>query len=411
MGFLQKMFKNAYNFPTRLTTWDMPTYSNAGELITTETALYLAPVYAAINAKASTLSKMPLEVFQKTDKGNIKANNQISYLLNTRPNPNMTPFQFIHLIITHQNAYGVSYVKMDFDNKGNIKALIPLNSPYVSLAIDDNGNKFYIESGYDIINQDLLTPQVYNEDEIIRLPYLTMDGFTAKSPIAVLRETIGTYKKQQKFLGSYYSNGTLARGVLKIPTQLNKSAKDKVREAWMEANAGEDNMSKIAILDNGIDFQNITLPLEDAEFIASQKFGVEEIARVFGVPLHLLQSLDHATYSNIEQQSIDFISNTIHPMAVLMEQEMSFKLFTKNQQQAGFHVKFDLSSGLRADSVSRANYYKTLLDSGVLSINEVRAKEEMNAIANGDKHFVSLNFASLDTIDEYQAAKNGEGGS
>jgi HK97 family phage portal protein len=239
---------------------------------------------------------------------------------------------------------------------------------------------------------------------------LTRDGFTPISPISVARESIGTLKKQEKFIGSFYENGTLTRGVLKVDTQLSKNAKDAVRQAWMDANTGEDNASKIAVLDSGVTFENITIPLQDAEFIASQKFGVEQIARIFNVPAHMIGDLSHATFSNIEQMSMDFIQNTIMPETQAWEEELNYKLFTTGEQKKGFYVKFNLTAALRGDSISRGNYYKTMSEIGAYSINEIRDLEEMDAIGPaGDVHRVDLNHVSIQIADEYQLAKANAG--
>jgi HK97 family phage portal protein len=402
MGMLGKFFNRGYVRLTGTYDWQTPVVSSSGEVVTAHNALNLAAIYSCVNVKANAIAKLPLGVFQKTDNGRVKVvNHPVQRLLETRPNPYMTPFLFKHTMEVHRNLYGVAYIKQEFDKYGRPVALYLMYPPYVTVAEDLDGKKFYIETLPGVENTT-----VYDETEILRLPYLTIDGFEPKSPITVARETIGTLKQQQKFLGSFYSNGTLTRGILRIPSQLNKDAKEKVRQAWQEANSGTDNASKIAILDSGIEFQNITIPLQDAEFIASQKFGIEEIARIFNVPLHMINSLENATFSNIEQQSLDFFVNTIAPELVAMEEEMNFKLFTTLEADGGYYVKFNMASALRGDSTARANYYKTMVEMGVYSINEVRELEEKDRIDNGDNHFISLNFTTLNNLENYQNGKN-----
>lgn len=382
--------------------WSFSVPNAAGEVVNSDTALNLSVVYACINVKANALAKLPLQVYQKTDKGSTRVpNHTIAYLLETRPNPYMTPFVFKHTTEVHRNLHGVAYWRIQFAQNGKPESLWLLHPPSITVVEDTKGQKFYVEATAGQEN-------VYNEDEIIRLPYLTSDGYNPKPPIMVAKETIGTLKKQEKFLGSFYSNGTLTRGVLKVPTQLNKESKDKVREAWHAANSGESNSSKIAVLDAGIEFQNITIPLEQAQFIESQKFGIEEIARIFGVPLHLINSLDRSTFNNIEQQSMDFVINCLSPNAVAWEEELTYKLFTTQEQKKGLYVKYNMTSALRGDSQARANYYKTMLEAGVYSINEVRELEEKDRIDGGDKHLVSLNFTTIENLETYQAAKSGQ---
>lgn len=389
-------------------TWEQPladvfvTPTVSGETITSLTALNVGAIYACVNIKANAIAKLPLQVYRKNKNGRERdTSHQVSYLLETRPNSYQTPFVFKHTITVHRNLWGTAYIRMVNDGTGNIKELIIINPSTVSAVQDMKGSHWYVENRS--IGNDVGT-YVYHPSEIIVLPYLSTDGIIGKSPITIARETAGTMLAAQKFLGSFYKNGTTTKGIIKTATQLNKEAKDKVREAWAIANSGNENANKIAVLDNGMEFQNMTMPLQDAEFIASQKFGVAEIARIFNVPLHKLNELDRATFSNIEQQSMEFIQDCIQPELVAWEEELNWKLFTTLEQKR-YYVRFNLSSALRGDSQSRAAYYKEMIGSGVYSINEVRALEEKDAIEGGDKHRVDLNHISIDIADEYQMAK------
>jgi HK97 family phage portal protein len=336
-------------------------------------------------------------VYRKTENGRERVyDHPVAQLLSNRVNPLMSPFSFIHLLQTHRGTHGVTYSRIDTDRKGKVIGLYPLNPLTVTIVEDVTGKIFYEGK-----------TNVYNQDELLIIMYLSTDGITPKSPIDVLRETAGLMTAQDKYLSSFYKNGTLTRGVLKIPTQLNKDAKDKVRQAWMEANSGNSNASKIAILDSGIDFENISLNLADQEFLASRKFSIEEISRAYNVPLHMLNSMDRATFNNIEQMSMDFAMGTLMPEAIAIEQEMTYKLFTPSEQKQGLYVKFNMSSAMRADSTARSQYYKTMIDAGIYSINEIRQLEEMNSIGEiGDKHRVDLNHISIDIADEYQINKS-----
>ena len=404
MGFIQKM--RDFLVKNSLTTWEQTLYDAfstptlSGETITTRNALTIGAVYACVNIKANAVAKLPLQVFKKGSRGRERETvHQVSYLLETRPNPYMTPFVFKHTVTVHRNLWGNAYIQMVFDQSGVVKALNPLDPAKVSAVEDLNGKIWY---SYTSDKGTVL----YEPSEIIVLPYLSTDGITGKSPIAIARETAGTMKSAQKFLGSFYKNGTATRGILKTPTPLEKAARDRLRAAWQESNSGIDNAHSIAILDGGLEYQNMTMPLQDAEFIATQKFNVAEIARIFNVPLHKLNEMDRATFSNIEHQSMEFIEDCIQPELTAWEEELNYKLFTTKEQKR-YYVKFNLNGAMRGDSQSRATYYKEMIAMGAMTIDEVRALEERDAIDNGDRPLVSLNYTFLDKLEEYQMAKAG----
>ncbi|SEM35005.1 phage portal protein, HK97 family [Mesobacillus persicus] len=401
MGLLSKFFTQPKNAVSLNDFFKSVPNTNAGEVITNEGALNLSPIYAAVNLKANSLAKLPIHVYRKTEKGRERVyDHPVAQLLSGRVNPLMSTFTFVHLLQTHRGTEGVHYSRINTDRKGKVIGLYPLNPSRVDIVEDISGKIFYVES-----TKDGKT-NVYNQEELLVITYLTTDGITPKSPIDVLRETAGLITAQDRYITSFYSQGTLTRGVLKIPTQLSKDAKDAVRRHWMEANS-KGNEQKVAVLDSGMEFQNITLNLADQEFLASRKFSIEEIARAYNIPLHMLNSLESATFNNIEQMTMSFVMDTLMPEAIAIEQELNYKLFTPSEQKQGLYVKFNLSSAMRADSVARSQFYKTMIEAGIYSINEIRKFEEMNAIENGDKHYRSLNFIDIDSADEYQKAKAG----
>lgn len=403
MGFLQKIFnKTTIASVGDWNTWG--TNTTAGQNVTIENSLNLSSVYACINVKANALAKQPLQVFRTGNKGKERVtDHQVARLLSERPNAYMTPFMFFHTAQVHRNTHGVVYIRKQYVGT-RLDSLHFLHPPSVTpVMVTDPDTKeqkmFYVENGVNGQN-------TYDEDEIIRVMYMSLDGINPKSPIRVARETIGTMKAQNKFLSSFYSNGTLTRGVLEVATTLNKDAKDKIRQHWEEANTGEANASKVAVLDSGMQFKNITLPLQDAEFIASMKFGMQDICRIFNVPPHMVGDLERATFSNIEHQAMQFVTEVMLPDAISFEQELNRKLFTEKERRSGYYVKFNFASALRGDNASRGNLYKVMLEMGVLSINEVRELEEKEAIENGDKHLISLNHTTLDNLEHYQNNKN-----
>ncbi|EFQ04380.1 phage portal protein, partial [Megasphaera micronuciformis] len=207
----------------------------------------------------------------------------------------------------------------------------------------------------------------------------------------------------------FYRNSTLSSGILKTATKLNAEAKEKVRSEWEKLNSGKDNQGKIAVLDVGLDFQQLGMPLDQAQFLDTQKFGITEVAKVYRVPPHKLAQLDRATYANAEAMGLDYIKTTLLPIFTQWEQEINYKLFTETER-ASFYVKFNAAAELRGDSTARAGYYRDMLNNGIYTINEIREMEEMDGIGkNGDQHFVSLNYTTLDQVGQQTASKGGEG--
>lgn len=187
---------------------------------------------------------------------------------------------------------------------------------------------------------------------------------------------------------------------------LNKEAKEKIRDEWEKANTGIDNAQRVAILDAGLEFQSLSMPLKDAQFIEAMRFDRAEIANIYDIPLHMVNELDRATYSNIEQENLSFLQNTINPSLVQYQEEFANKLFTE-REQSKYYINVNLDMILRADTKTRGEFYKIMLDKGVYSINEVRELEERNAIEGGDTHRVDLNHVNIEIADEYQLARAG----
>lgn len=402
-------FRNLFNETSSdLQTWEQPLAdafgipSSSGIIISAENSLMVGTIYACVNLKANTIAKLPLQVFKKNKNSRERATlHQVSYLLEKRPNPYQTPFVFKHTVTVHRNLWGKAYIRMAFNNRGEVIGLYLLE-PSRTQIVADSDNKLWF-----LYSDSKGNFKKYDHSEIIYLPYLSTDGINGKSPITIARETAGTMKAAQRLMGSIYESGTMSTSVLKTSEKISPEAKKVLRNSWQEANAGLDNAGKVAILDGGFEYESIPMSLQDAEFVASQKFNIAEIARIFNVPLHMLNELDRSTNNNIEHQSMEFIHNTIQPELVAWEEEMNYKLFTTNEQKK-YYVKFNLNSAMRGDSNSRATFYEKMLDRGAFSINKVLELEDMDGIGElGDIHRVDLNHVSIEIADEYQLAKSG----
>lgn len=300
-------------------------------------------------------------------------------------------------MMTHVLTWGNAYSMIEFGAHGFPENLYPLRPDATKAYIHPDSGRLWYQT-----NVNGRTMELY-EHQVLHFKGLSTDGIHGKSPIGVVREHIGAQAAATKYNAKLYKNEATPRGILKVPSFLDEKPKENVRKEWLRVNQGEN----IAIIDNGLEYQSIAMPLQEAQFVESMKFNKAQIAMIYKVPLHKINELDKATFSNIEHQSIEYMKNTLQPWIVNFEQELNIKLFTDSDQKNGHYVKFNVDSELRGDSKTQAEYFKLMIESGILNKNEVRDLLERNPIEHGDKYLTSLNYVSLDFMEEYQRLKAG----
>lgn len=382
--------------------------TSSGERITNDKALLNSNVYTCASILGGDIGKLPLQVFKRRGNGIEKdSSHPVSRLLGVRSNPYMSAYIFKELMQVHVTVWGNGYANIEWEtsgpNNGRPKALWPLDPSKTDVQVDNvTGEVWYVTT--------LPSGEVrkIKHSDVLHFKAISKSGLKGITPISVIREELGVQQAQRKFLGSFYSNGTATRGILKLPagTSLDKPAKDKARDEWQKANSGLNNAHRIAILDAGMEYQTLGMPLNDAQFIETSKFGIAEVAKIYKVPGYKL-GLTDVKFSNMENQSLEYVKSTLQPIMTNWEQECDFKLFTEVERRR-YYTKFNATGELRGDSASRAAYYKEMIAMGVYTINEVRELEERDNIGEmGDRHFVSLNYVSLEKMDQYQALKAG----
>lgn len=378
--------------------------TSSGEVVNEETAMKMAAVYACIRLLSQSVAKLPLHVYNNKGGKKIKdERHAVTQLLETRPNPYMTPFDFKMTMETHRQLYGNAYAEIQFGRDGYPKGLWILNPELTEVVTDD---KNHGRVWYTTVLPDGQSVKLKYEN-VLHIKNIGLTGLKGMSPIAVARETIGSQMASQKYVSKFYKNGTTAKGVLSVPgVTLKPEAKKIVREEWEKMNTGMTNANRIAILDSGITYQDLTMSQADAQFIETQKLNTTDIARIYNVPPHMIADLEHATFSNIEHQSISFVKNTLQPLLVSWEQALNFQLFTPTEQK-NYYCKYNVDSELRGDSKSRAEYYEIMERIGAYNIDEIRDKEDLPALEDGlgKKHLISLNYTFLDKLEEYQMSK------
>ena len=364
----------------------------SGKTVNERTAMQTTAVYACVRILAETIASLPLNVYRSTDNGKEKAtDHQLYYLLHDEPNPEMTSFVFRETLMSHLLLWGNAYAQIIRDGRGRILALYPLLPDRMTVDRTTDGRLYYEDrkdTGYVILRPE----------DILHIPGLGFDGLVGYSPIAMAKNAIGMAIATEEYGSKFFANGASPGGVLEHPGVVKDPA--RIRESWNAVYQGSGNAHRIAVLEEGMKFQSIGIPPEQAQFLETRKFQTEEICRIFRVPPHLVANLDKATFSNIEHQSISFVVHTIRPWLVRLEQGMNKALLSPSEKGQYF-VGFVVDGLLRGDYSSRMQGYAVGIQNGFLSPNDVRALENMNTIEHGDIYAMNGNMLKLEDVGAY----------
>jgi HK97 family phage portal protein len=364
----------------------------SGKTVNERTAMQTTAVYACVRILAETIASLPLNVYRSTDNGKEKAiDHQLYYLLHDEPNPEMTSFVFRETLMSHLLLWGNAYAQIIRDARGQILALYPLLPDRMTVDRTTDGRLYYEyrkDTGYVILRPE----------DILHIPGLGFDGLVGYSPIAMAKNAIGMAIATEEYGSKFFANGASPGGVLEHPGVVKDPA--RIRESWNAVYQGSGNAHRIAVLEEGMKFQSIGIPPEQAQFLETRKFQTEEICRIFRVPPHLVANLDKATFSNIEHQSISFVVHTIRPWLVRLEQGMNKALLSPSEKGQYF-VGFVVDGLLRGDYSSRMQGYAVGIQNGFLSPNDVRALENMNTIEHGDIYAMNGNMLKLEDVGAY----------
>lgn len=361
-----------------------------GVKATPTNALLFDVVYACVNVLSDDIAKLPFKTYRKNKKGAIEQvkDNDVHYVLRVRPNRFMTPYTFMKLAVTDLLIHGNFYALIAYGKNGEIEELLPLTSS-LTTPIVDNGRLFY--QTYYRGETKILYP-----DEVIHLKGMSYDGIIGMSPIHSVKTELESISLASVYNRDMIERGAIPQGVLKVAGQLGTGAKNKVRDSWERVNSGE----AIAILDNGLEYQQIGISQSDIQWLEGQRYNTQRVASLFKVPLHKINDLTNATYTNIEAQSLDYIKHTLQPLITQIEEEFGYKLYSEDKQKQDYYVKFNMDSELRGDSKSRAEVNEIYLRSGAKTINEIRASNEDSpfdsSVAN--EPLITLNVAPLENV-------------
>lgn len=361
------------------------------QVVTEQTALRIAAVYACVRVLSETLAQVPLITYRRlTPRGRERANTHPLYdVLHSKPNSWQTSFVWRQQAMVHLLLHGNAYSRIVAGPRGFADQLVPLNPLRMQLEQLDTGRILY-----------RYTPEkgqreTYTQDEIFHLRGMTLDGMTGLSPIAYHRETLGMAMAQQEYAARFYANDARPGGTLEHPGSFkNPETADKIKDEWQKIYAGQGRHS-VALLQEGMKFTPLQMSHEDMQFIETRKFSVTDIARLFRVPPHMIADLDRATFSNIEEMALEFVTYSITPWFVLWEQQISADLILAPQY---YYAEFLTDGLLRGNMAARYTAYAVGRNNGWLSANEIREKENLNprSDAGGDAYLDPLNMQRSD---------------
>lgn len=384
-------------------SYDSPSYtyffgrSNAGKRVTDKTALQHIVVYACVRVLSEAIAQLPLHVYKYTDNGKERVpKHPLYFLLHDQPNPEMTSFVFRETLMSHLLIYGNAFAQIIRNGRGEVVGLYPLMPDCVKVDRDDKNRLIYIYSRYDEANPNVkkMGDIVLGAEDVLHIPGLGFDGLVGYSPIAMAKNALGISLACEEYGASFFANGASPSGVLEHPGVIKNP--EKVRNAWRQA-YGSGNSHKVAVIEEGMKYTPISIPNNEAQFLETRKFQLEEIARLYRVPLHLIGDLEHATFSNIEQQSLEFVKYTLDPWIVRWEQSMQ-KALLSDSEKSTYFIKFNVEGLLRGDYASRMQGYATARQNGWMNANDIRELEDMNQIPDelgGNLYLVNGSFTKL----------------
>ena len=346
---------------------------------------------AAVKIISETIASLPLNVYR--DKGSTKErapNHPLFEVLHYQSNPEMTAYTFRETIQGHILNWGNGYAYIDRNGAGAVTALWPLLPDLTRPDRDESGNLFY----WTVLPK---TKELRKLDpfDVLHLPGFGFDGIVGYNPVRLAQEAIGLTIAAEGFGAAFFGNGATPSGVIEYPTALSDKALENYKKEARNAYQGLTNAHKLMILEEGLKYHQVTIPPDAAQFLETRKFQIAEIARLFRVPLHMLQELERSTNNNIEHQSIEFVVHTIRPWLVRWEQRMRMQLLSPRERRAGYYTEFVVEGLLRGDTKSRYEAYGAALDKGWMNPNEVRGLENLNPYPGGDAYRVPLNTARV----------------
>ena len=385
--------------------------TTSGKAVTERSAMQMTAVYSCVRILAEAVAGLPLHLYRyKEDGGKEKALDHPLYLLlHDEPNPEMSSFVFRETLMTHLLLWGNAYAQIIRNGKGEVIALYPLMPNRMVVDRDIHGQLYYqyTRSTEEAPTMKGVTVNLPPSD-VLHIPGLGFDGLVGYSPIAMAKNAIGMAIACEEYGAKFFANGAAPGGVLEHPGTIKDP--QRVRESWQSTFGGSGNSNKIAVLEEGMKYTPIGISPEQAQFLETRKFQINEIARIFRVPPHMVGDLEKSSFSNIEQQSLEFVKYTLEPWLVRWEQSIQRTLFSPEEKKRYF-AKFNVEGLLRGDYASRMSGYATARQNGWMSANDIRELENMDRIPaeeGGDLYLINGNMLPLGNAGAFADTQTGK---
>src|SRR5574344_1223608 len=297
--------------------------TTSGKRVNERSAMQMTAVYSCVRILSEAVASLPLHFYKYDENGSKKKaiEHPLYFLLHDEPNPEMTSFVFRETLMTHLLLWGNAYAQIIRNGRGEVIALYPLMPNRMEVNRDTNGMLYYVyqKSGDDAPTMEG-SSVILSPGEVLHVPGLGFDGLVGYSPIAMAKNAIGLSMAAEEYGAKFYANGAAPSGVLEHPGVLKDPA--KVRDSWNAAFGGSSNSHKVAVLEEGLKYTPISISPNEAQFLETRKFQIDEIARIFRVPPHMVGDLEKSSFSNIEQQSLEFVKYTLDPWVARWEQTL-----------------------------------------------------------------------------------------
>lgn len=409
MGIINKLFKSRDHpkIDNRTVGSSCSFYmggSSAGKNVNERSAMQMTAVYSCVRILAEAVAGLPLHLYRyKEDGGKERAiDNNLYHLLHDEPNKEMSSFIFRETLMTHLLLWGNAYAQIIRNGKGEVVALYPLMPNKMQVDRDENGELYYIYTRSSDEAKTMEGVTVYlTPRDVLHIPGLGFDGLVGYSPIAMAKNAIGLAIATEEYGAKFFANGAAPSGVLEHPGTIKDPS--RLRENWNSTFGGSANSGKVAVLEEGMKYTPISISPEQAQFLETRKFQIDEIARIFRVPPHMVGDLEKSSFSNIEQQSLEFVKYTLDPWVIRWEQSLSRALLNEDEKRKYF-FKFNLEGLLRGDYESRMSGYAVARQNGWMSANDIRELENMDKIPaedGGDLYLINGNMLPLNKAGAY----------
>ena len=357
----------------------------------------LSAVWRAVDLLSSNIAMLPLHLYKRTATGKERVTNHQAALLMKRPNSYNTSFDFRKTAMINLVTWGNAYIYIQRNLSGKAIALHNIHPSNVQINVVDM-RRFYT---FQCKKLDISTITVSDYD-MIHLMHMSLDGIIGRSVISVARDSFNLTYQAQSFGLDFYENGAQMSGMLSVDKALSDQAYNRLKDQFNNRNLGAKNRNSTTILEGGVKYEKASIPPNDAQFLETRKFQIPEIARWFGVPPHKLYDLERATFSNIEHQGIEYVTDSIMSHTENWMEWLNLRLLT-SAESATYYFHFELKKLMQADSQVRGEFYNKMFMAGVLSPKQISELEEIESYEGSDRHYVQGAMIPTDKVDEFIA--------